>query len=50
MKYVRKILGFFDPLPLLYKLAADLHYKIQATSLTSSAFGGPPPPLSADII
>ena len=37
IKYVHKVLGFFDPLSLC-ELAADLYHKIHATSLTLSAF------------
>ena len=38
IKYLRNILGLFDPLPPLYELATDLYYEIHANSLTSSAF------------
>ena len=44
-----KLLGLLDLSPYLH-LATDLYYRIQATSLTAYAFGGPPSPLSADII
>ena len=47
---VRKISGFFDPLPPCLRWETGLHYKIHATSLTLSAFPLPPSPLSADVI
>ena len=36
--------GFLDPLPFCLTLVTDLHYNIQATSVTLSAVGGPPSP------
>ena len=41
---VCKIVVFFTPSPPSLHLATDLYYRIQATSLTAYAFGGPPPP------
>ena len=41
---VRKIFGFFDPLPPCPHWATGLYYKIHATSLTLSAFPRPPSP------
>ena len=42
--HVCKILGVFDPLPLLYELAAYSYYKINGTSVTMYTFYDPRPP------
>ena len=45
-RMIRKMFGFFDPLPTLSAFGSDLYYKIHATS----AFPLHPPPSNADII
>ena len=47
---IRKMLGFFDPLPPCPRWETGLYYKIHATSLTLSAFPLSPRPLGADVI